>query len=64
MPYEYEQVQAMENQRIGEVYVVRGVEERLKPSQELLAALERLSSTDRTLIQRLVSIGFEAMVRK
>jgi hypothetical protein len=65
MPYEYQKdVTAVSDARIAEVYVVRGVDERPKPSRELLAALERLSSVNRTMMKSLVTLGFDAMVRK
>jgi len=64
MPYEYDQERSPAQGDVADIYVVRGVEQRLQPSREFLAALERLSPAGHSMVQELIKVGFEAMVRK
>ena len=70
MAYEFEHQPATPTgegvAKIADIYVVRGVDaaEHLVPSPELLAAVKRLSPGAQALMQRLIDVGFQAVVRK
>ena len=66
MSYEYQHrpETGEDTAKVADIYVVRDTSQRVAPSREFLAAVERLSPLTQAVLRRLVDVGFQSVVRK